>query len=111
MGTKSDKDKIARSPTPPETEDEGDDIEWPVHGIVGEDVDVFGISRFVTIKRLSMPTKNPRVVLKQSLFFFFFFFSLLLSYEASPIRDPKPVSDWVFLTLTTPFSLSKIKIK
>jgi hypothetical protein len=35
--------KIARSPTPPETDDDGE--EWPVHGIVGEDVDVFGISR------------------------------------------------------------------
>jgi len=46
MGTKSDKDKIARSPTPPETEDEGDDVEWPVHGIVGEDVDVFGVSSY-----------------------------------------------------------------
>jgi len=46
MGTKS-SDKIARSPTPPDTDDEGEDIEWPVHGIVGEDVDVFGISRSV----------------------------------------------------------------
>ena len=46
MGTKS-SDKIARSPTPPDTDDEGGDIEWPVHGIVGEDVDVFGISRSV----------------------------------------------------------------
>jgi hypothetical protein len=36
--------KIARSPTPPETDDDGE--EWPVHGIVGEDVDVFGISRY-----------------------------------------------------------------
>jgi hypothetical protein len=36
-------DKTARSPTPPETDDDGE--EWPVHGIVGEDVDVFGISR------------------------------------------------------------------
>ena len=42
--------KIARSPTPPDTDDEGGDIEWLVHGIVGEDVDVFGISRSV-IKR------------------------------------------------------------
>jgi hypothetical protein len=46
MGTKS-SDKIARSPTPPDTDDEGGDIEWPVHGIVGEDVDVFGVSRSV----------------------------------------------------------------
>ena len=30
-------DKIAPSPTPPDTDDEGEDIEWPVHGIVGED--------------------------------------------------------------------------
>lgn len=38
---------IARSPTPPETDDEADDgEEWPVHGIVGEDVDVFGVSRY-----------------------------------------------------------------
>ena len=37
-------DRIARSPTPPETDDDGE--EWPVHGIVGEDVDVFGISRY-----------------------------------------------------------------
>jgi hypothetical protein len=36
--------KISRSPTPPETDDDGE--EWPVHGIVGEDVDVFGISRY-----------------------------------------------------------------
>jgi hypothetical protein len=36
--------RIARSPTPPETDDDGE--EWPVHGIVGEDVDVFGISRY-----------------------------------------------------------------
>jgi len=36
--------KIARSPTPPETDDDGE--EWPVHGIVGEDVDVFGISSY-----------------------------------------------------------------
>jgi hypothetical protein len=36
--------KIARSPTPPETDDDGE--EWPVHGIVGEDVDAFGISRY-----------------------------------------------------------------
>ena len=35
--------RIARSPTPPETDDDGE--EWPVHGIVGEDVDVFGVSR------------------------------------------------------------------
>lgn len=44
--------KIARSPTPPETDDDGE--EWPVHGIVGEDVDVFGISRYA---RISL--KNP----------------------------------------------------
>ena len=42
MGSGS--NKIARSPTPPETDDDGE--EWPVHGIVGEDVDVFGISRY-----------------------------------------------------------------
>lgn len=36
--------KIARSPTPPGTDDDGE--EWPVHGIVGEDVDVFGISSY-----------------------------------------------------------------
>ena len=38
---------IARSPSPPELEDDGE--EWPVHGIVGEDVDVFGISKYVCI--------------------------------------------------------------
>ena len=43
-GSKS--DKIARSPTPPETYDDEEGSEWPVHGIVGEDVDVFGISRY-----------------------------------------------------------------
>jgi len=54
MGSGPDKNhKIARSPTPPETDDDGE--EWPVHGIVGEDVDVFGISSyahhtFLTIK-------------------------------------------------------------
>jgi hypothetical protein len=36
---------IARSPSPPEPDDDGE--EWPVHGIVGEDVDVFGISRYI----------------------------------------------------------------
>ncbi|KAF8479076.1 hypothetical protein DFH94DRAFT_747477 [Russula ochroleuca] len=36
--------KISRSPTRPEPDDDGE--EWPVHGIVGEDVDVFGISRY-----------------------------------------------------------------
>ncbi|KAI9463393.1 hypothetical protein F5148DRAFT_197179 [Russula earlei] len=40
----ADWDKIARSPTPPEPDD--DDEEWPVHGIVGEDIDVFGISSY-----------------------------------------------------------------
>jgi hypothetical protein len=35
---------IARSPSPPEPDDDGE--EWPVHGIVGEDVDVFGKSRY-----------------------------------------------------------------
>jgi hypothetical protein len=40
--------KIARSPTPPETDDDGE--EWPVHGIVGEDVDAFGISRYAHLK-------------------------------------------------------------
>jgi hypothetical protein len=45
MGS-SKSDKIARSPTPPDTDDEAEDgEEWPVHGIVGEDVDVFGVSR------------------------------------------------------------------
>ncbi|KAH9057124.1 hypothetical protein EDB83DRAFT_2316093 [Lactarius deliciosus] len=33
---------ICRSPSPPEADD-GDE-EWPVYGVVGEDVDVFGIS-------------------------------------------------------------------
>ena len=41
----SDSDMIVRSPSPPEPDDDGD--EWPVHGIVGEDVDVFGISKYV----------------------------------------------------------------
>ena len=36
---------IRRSPSPPE-EDDGEE-EWPVYGVVGEDVDVFGISRYV----------------------------------------------------------------
>lgn len=36
---------ICRSPSPPEADD-GED-EWPVYGVVGEDVDVFGISRYV----------------------------------------------------------------
>lgn len=36
--------QISRSPTPPEPDDDGE--EWPVHGIVGEDIDVFGISRY-----------------------------------------------------------------
>jgi hypothetical protein len=36
---------IARSPSPPE-EDDGEE-EWPVYGVVGEDVDVFGISRYM----------------------------------------------------------------
>jgi hypothetical protein len=36
---------IARSPSPPEADDDED--EWPVYGVVGEDVDVFGISRCV----------------------------------------------------------------
>ncbi|KAI9428708.1 hypothetical protein H4582DRAFT_1983705 [Lactarius indigo] len=35
---------ICRSPSPPEADD-GDD-EWPVYGVVGEDVDVFGTSRY-----------------------------------------------------------------
>ncbi|KAH9043005.1 hypothetical protein EDB84DRAFT_1472449 [Lactarius hengduanensis] len=35
---------ICRSPSPPEADD-GDE-EWPVYGVVGEDVDVFGISRY-----------------------------------------------------------------
>jgi hypothetical protein len=35
---------IARSPSPPE-EDDGEE-EWPVYGVVGEDVDVFGISSY-----------------------------------------------------------------
>ncbi|KAH9988305.1 hypothetical protein BJV77DRAFT_1070141 [Russula vinacea] len=41
MGSDS---KISRSPTPPEPDDDGE--EWPVHGIVGEDVDVFGIPSY-----------------------------------------------------------------
>jgi hypothetical protein len=36
---------ICRSPSPPEADD-GEE-EWPVYGVVGEDVDVFGISRYV----------------------------------------------------------------
>jgi hypothetical protein len=39
--------QISRSPTPPEPDDDGE--EWPVHGIVGEDIDVFGISRYSTL--------------------------------------------------------------
>ncbi|KAI9453438.1 hypothetical protein F5148DRAFT_1232961 [Russula earlei] len=49
----ADWDKIARSPTPPEPDD--DDEEWPVHGIVGEDIDVFGISRYIRWKDWSRP--------------------------------------------------------
>src|SRR6266850_2082469 len=57
MGSKS--DKIARSPTPPETDDEADDgEEWPVHGIVGEDVDVFGVSRYDDIVNRSLTTTS-----------------------------------------------------
>jgi hypothetical protein len=40
----SDSEMIARSPTPPEPDDDGE--EWPVHGIVGEDIDVFGNSMY-----------------------------------------------------------------
>lgn len=36
---------IARSPSPPEPDD-SEEV-WPVYGIVGEDVDVFGNSRYV----------------------------------------------------------------
>jgi len=36
---------LCRSPSPPEADD-GED-EWPVYGVVGEDVDVFGFSRYV----------------------------------------------------------------
>ncbi|KAI9457763.1 hypothetical protein BJY52DRAFT_1271146 [Lactarius psammicola] len=35
---------ICRSPSPPEADD-GEE-EWPVYGVVGEDVDVFGISSY-----------------------------------------------------------------
>ncbi|KAH9053843.1 hypothetical protein EDB87DRAFT_1825401 [Lactarius vividus] len=35
---------VHRSPSPPEADD-GDE-EWPVYGVVGEDVDVFGVSRY-----------------------------------------------------------------
>jgi len=58
-GSKS--DKIARSPTPPETDDDEEDSEWPVHGIVGEDVDVFGISRYgqQTVLKSSHPNSLP----------------------------------------------------
>jgi hypothetical protein len=59
-GSKS--DKIARSPTPPETDDDEEDSEWPVHGIVGEDVDVFGISRYgqqTVLKSSHNPTPSP----------------------------------------------------
>lgn len=67
MVSKSNKDKIARSPTPPDTdEDEGDDVEWPVHGIVGEDVDVFGISRFVIMKNGSPTSLLKRLPKKAS---------------------------------------------
>lgn len=45
MGSKP---KISRSPSPQEADD-GED-EWPVYGVVGEDVDVFGISRYVLDK-------------------------------------------------------------
>jgi hypothetical protein len=48
---------IARSPSPPELEDDGE--EWPVHGIVGEDVDVFGISRYVIFSPFTAFTYNP----------------------------------------------------
>jgi len=34
MGTNK-SDKITHSPTLPDTDDEGGDIEWPVHGIWG----------------------------------------------------------------------------
>jgi len=62
--------KIARSPTPPETDDDGE--EWPVHGIVGEDVDVFGISRYAhTSLTIQLFLHN----------------NSLLSYEAS-LRQP-----------------------
>ena len=51
-------DKIARSPsqtqTPLNTDDEGGDIEWPVHGMVGEDVNVCGISSFKVRKTNSI---------------------------------------------------------
>jgi hypothetical protein len=67
MVSKSNKDKIARSPTPPDTdEDEGEDVEWPVHGIVGEDVDVFGISRFVIMKNGSPTSLLKRLPKKAS---------------------------------------------
>ena len=36
---------ICRSPSPPEADD-GEE-EWPVYGVVGEDVDVFGNSRYM----------------------------------------------------------------
>ncbi|KAH9959143.1 hypothetical protein BGW80DRAFT_1370462, partial [Lactifluus volemus] len=42
----NDDEMIARSPSSPESEDE----EWLVHGIVGEDVDIFGISKYIRWK-------------------------------------------------------------
>ena len=49
--------QISRSPTPPEPDDDGE--EWPVHGIVGEDIDVFGISRYSTLFHTSPPFTPP----------------------------------------------------
>lgn len=57
--------RIVRSPTPPETDDDGE--EWPVHGIVGEDVDVFGISRYahISLKNLTARLKSHSLLSAQ----------------------------------------------
>jgi hypothetical protein len=68
----SDNDEmIARSPSPPELDDDGE--EWPVHGIVGEDVDVFGTSKYVLFRPFT-----PFILLQSTLPSYevnYFFFS------------------------------------
>jgi hypothetical protein len=66
--TGSGPNKIARSLTSPKTDDDGE--EWPVHGIVSEDVGVFGISRYA---HSSLSTHYNMLNAQPS----------LLSYEAS----------------------------
>lgn len=77
-------DKIARSPTPPETDDDGE--EWPVHGIVGEDIDVFGISRCVAAAIIDSSIDHP----------YFSYEASQLSFSFSPPISLAPLPQFFF---------------